>query len=155
MEGLQVEGEREFDIAIQFPEDISSPVYEILGDYISENAESTTNYFHELLELKRAAFMIEIAAPIEIIHQAESLLTAAGYHTLLSLGFDVCDEIIDDLNKKYPDDIIVAASLYVSLHEGFIEVARLLDAGIIYPIISGLLYRYKVKNIIGFVEQGN
>ena len=150
-----MEGEREFDIDIRLPEDLSSPLYEILGDYISENAESTANYFHELLELERAAFMIEIAAPIEILHQAEKLLMAAGYNTLLSMGFDVCDDIIDDLKQRYPDDIIVAAALYVSLHEGFIEVARLIDSGILYPLISGLLYRYKVKNIIGFVDQEN
>ena len=148
-----MEGECDFDLKMEIPENLSIQLYQVCGEFISENEESINILFEELLQLERAAFMVEIAAPIKIIYQVETLLIDAGYQTLLSIGFDVCEDIKFDLQQKYPHDIIVAACVYISLHDCFIKVAELLVAGIQYPTISGLLFGYQVKNIIGFNEQ--
>ncbi len=148
-----MEGEREFNIKIEIPTDVSKELNELTADFISENDKEVSNLFNELLSIKRAAFMIEIASPIRVVKAVDELLRGAGYQVFISMDFEPVDEIKNDLEKEYPDDVIIAAAVYVSLHEAFIEIARLADAGVMYPVLSGLMFGYRVKNIIGFLEQ--
>ena len=148
-----MEGEREFDIKIQIPTDVSKELFELTADFISENDKEVSNLFNELLTFKRAAFMIEIASPIRVVAAVDELLLGAGYQVFISMDFEPVDEIKNDLEKEYPDEVIIAAAVYVSVHEAFLEVARMADAGVMYPALSGLLFGYQVKNIIGFLEQ--
>ena len=148
-----MEGEREFTNVVRVPDDVSDGLFHILSGFTDEDRNSVANYFSELRSFKRAGFKIEIAAPIVAIHQAEAMLTNADYSIFVSMDFDLFDEDRLELMKDYPEDQIVSACLYVSLHDEFIEVAKLIDVGIHPQVLSGLLYGYKIQNIIGFLDQ--
>ena len=57
----------------------------IYTGYEIEDRKIVRNLFDELLSLDRAACMIEIHAPIELIHQGEYFIREHGYHVFIRI----------------------------------------------------------------------
>jgi hypothetical protein len=150
-EGWTMEGEKEFLLDIEIPENITLEFYQIFEEDEVEEEEEIRNLFDELLSLKRAACMIEVHAPIEKVHRAEYLLREKGYIVLSSVYFGLDFE--DGFKSQEPGHPEPLTSMYISLHPGFIEVARLIEAGICGDALCGLLFGYDTKNIIGYFDQ--
>jgi len=149
-----MEGEVEFHDPVHIPANVSEDLLQLASEFISDYEEQVSNLFTELLEMRRAVLMIEVASPIRTVKGLDDLLRTAGYEVFISMDFEPVDEVNEELEEKYPDEVIVAAAVYVSLHEAFLDVARLADAGVCYQVSCGLLFGYRVKNIIGFIGQG-
>lgn len=149
-----MEGEIEFEGPVDIAGDVSNDFHDIAGEFISDYEEQVSNLFTELLEMRRTVLIIEVASPIRIVKGVDDLLRNAGYEVFVSMDFEPVDELKVELEEKYPDKVIVAAAVYVSLHEAFLDVARLADAGVCYQALCGLMFGYRVKNIIGFIGQG-
>ncbi len=150
-----MEGEGESPIQIELPKDVSDEFYEIVKDCDVGDIEEISNYFKELLSLERAACMVEIHGPIEVAHKAEYLLRENGYHVYSSMYFGL--DFDDGFKAQTPGNPEPMISMYISLHEAFIEVAYLIE-GMRWSIdlrdaLYGLLFGYSVKNIIGYLEQ--
>ncbi len=161
-------GENEFNIEINPPKDISDLFYNKFYEFLDEDMEQIKSYFSELLLFKRSVFSLEIAAPIKVIHEIEKFLNDNRYLTYNQFDFVTKgDENIDffpqDLFDKYPNEIMGATVLYISLRNEFIHLAELVEN---IPLscdlhkgcdpraaLKGLLLGYQIKNIIGFIEQ--
>lgn len=163
-----MEGEVVFDVSIELPKDISDDFSERFEGFLDEDSNQIRSYFSELLSFKRAAFSLEIAAPIRVMSEIVKYLDECQYLTYNQLDFvERGDENIDyypqELFDEYPNEIMGASLLYVSLREEFIHLAKLIEN---VPLschahdccdpraaLRGLLYGYSVKSIIGFIEQ--
>ena len=163
-----MEGEIEYDMSIELPQDISDDFFERFKGFLDEDLDQIRSYFSELLSFKRATFSLEIAAPIEVISEIEKYLNEYQYLTYNQVHFvEKGDENIDhypqELFDEYPNETMGAALLYVSHREEFIHLAELVES---VPLacdihngcdpraaLRGLLYGYDIKNIIGFIEQ--
>ena len=146
-----MEGEKEFPLEIEIPENVALEFHQLFSEDRVEEKEVVLNLFDELLSLKRAACMIEVHAPIEEVHRAEYLLREKGYHVLGSVCFGL--EYEDGFKSQEPGNPEPMTSMYISLHPNFIEVAELIEAGICHAALSGLLFGFETKNIIGYFEQ--
>ena len=146
-----MEGEKEFPLEIEIPENIALDFYQIFEEDEVEEEEEVMNLFGELLSLKRAACMIEVYSPIEKVHRAEYLLRGKGYHVLSSVYFGLDSE--DGFKSQEPGHPDPLTSMYISLHPDFIEVAKLIEAGVCRDALCGLLFGFQVKNIIGYFDQ--
>lgn len=165
-----MEGEMEYDMNIELPQDISDDFFERFKGFLDEDLDQIRSYFSELLSFKRAAFSLEIAAPIRVISEIEKYLVEHQYLTYNQVDFvERGDENIDyfpqEMFDEYPNEIMGATLLYVSYREEFIHLAGLVES---VPLschihdgcdpragLRGLLYGYDIKNIIGFIEQTN
>jgi len=74
-----------------------------------------------------------------------------------------CDKTSDELFNEFPNEIMGASLIYISLRPEFIHIARIIEN---FPTgcfehnncdtraaVKGLLLGYNVKNIIGFIQQ--
>ena len=66
----------------------------------------------------------------------------------VSMDFEPVDVLKEELEVKYPDKGIVGAAVCVSLHEAFLDVVRLADAGVCFQVLCGLMFGYEVRNIL-------
>ncbi len=163
-----MEGEMEYDMDVELPQDISDDFFEKFKLFLDEDLNQIKSYFSELLSFKRATFSLEIAAPIKVISEIEKYLVEHQYSTYNQVDFvERGDENIDcfpqEMFDEYPNEIMGATLLYVSFKEEFIHLAELVEN---VPLscdihdgcdprgaLRGLLYGYNIKNIIGFIEQ--
>lgn len=163
-----MEGEVEYDMSVELPQDISDDFFERFGNFLDEDLNQIESYFSELLSMKRAAFSLEIAAPIGVISEIEKYLNEHQYSTynqvdLVEKGDENRDYYPQELFDEYPNEIMGATLLYVSYREEFIHLARVAEN---VPLscsihngcdpraaLRGLLYGYDINNIVGFIEQ--
>lgn len=163
-----MEGEREFDMNIELPQDISDDFFERFGCFLDEDLSQIRSYFSELLSFKRAAFSLEIAAPIRVISEIEKNLNEHQYSTynqldLVEKGDENKDYYPQGLFDEYPNEIMGATLLCVSYREEFIHLTELAGSDSLSGdvhidcdsrhALRGLLYGYDIKNIVGFIEQ--
>jgi len=146
-----MEGEKEFLLEIEMPENVALEFHQLFDEEEVEERKVVLNLFDELLSLKRAACMIEVFAPIEKVHRAEYMLREKGYHVLSSVYFGL--DIEDGFKSQEPGQPDPMTSMYISLHPDFIEVAELIEAGVCRDALCGLLFGFRVKNIIGYFDQ--
>lgn len=149
--GFTLEGEAVFPLGQDIPDDVSHEVCEILSEYDSESDEEIMTYFRELLSFQRAVFMLEIEAPIDVVHRLEYYLREKGYEVVSHVYFGL--DIPDVFQEAKPGDADASTSVYVSLHRGFIDLADLAIAGIGGDALNGLMFGYSVSNIIGCMNQ--
>jgi hypothetical protein len=167
---MTIEGEAEFDLNIELPQDLSDDFFEKFKGFLDEELNQIKSYFSQLLSFKRAAFSLEIAAPIRVLYEIEKYLDEYQYLTynqvdLVEKGDENKDLYPQELFDEYPTEIMGATLLYVSLREEFIHLAELVEN---VPLscdihddcspraaLRGLLYGYDIKNIVGFIEQEN
>ena len=71
---------------IDIPKDISLEFKYQFHKFIDPE-EDIYMYFKELLSLKRAAFSLEIAAPVRIIQQIEQLIKENGFFIFNDMDF--------------------------------------------------------------------
>jgi hypothetical protein len=69
-----LEGEREFDLSIKLPQDISVDFFERFGNFLRADLNEVKAYFSELLSFKRATFKLVMHAPMRVISEIEKHL---------------------------------------------------------------------------------
>lgn len=161
-----MEGEREFEMIVELPQDVSVDFYKRFGRFLDEDLSQLRSLFCELLSLERVAFSLEIVAPEGVISDIEEYLNEHQYSTYCLLeSFEKGDESNDyypqELYDEFPNETIVWALTYVSTREEFVHLAELAE-GLSCDVhedcdpraaLRGLLYGYSIKNILGFIEQ--